>query len=207
LILFCVWVLCLHVCSCTTWVAGACVDMRTSIWVLRIKPKSFSRATNARNHWTNSPVPIVSQIVIKRSSICYCEVNALPITIQSLWIFFLLQVMVPMRIALVVLDLLCKLGWHWTHKDLRGSNSSVFQRYWISLELVLQVVVNYPMCVLGTKLESTVRAICALTVEPSLQHLAIFQICKIIENIIGNSHIYSSRLSKFSLVISKCVAF
>ena len=74
------------------------------------------------------------------------------------------------------------------------------------LDLSLLMVVSHHG-LLGTKLESTVRAICALTVEPSLQPLAIFQICKIIENIIGNSHIYSSGLSKFSLVISKCVAF
>jgi hypothetical protein len=45
-----------------------------------------------------------------------------------------------------------------------------------------------------------------LTVEPSLQALVIFKICKFIENGIGNSYIHTSRLGKFPLIISKCGA-
>ena len=65
---------------------------------------------------------------------------------------------------------------------------------------------SYCVWIVGTNPGPLQEQHVLLTVDPSSQTLAIFQICKFIENGIGNSHIYTSRFAKFPLIISTCGA-
>jgi hypothetical protein len=63
--LLCAWVICLHICLCTTcrpsvpWGIRSpmteVVDSCSIIWVMEVEPRTFWKAASALNHWTISP--------------------------------------------------------------------------------------------------------------------------------------------------------